>query len=158
VIDLLERGRGAGTGVVLSGQSAVALGDEDERARLLAAASAQIVFRTPMPAELAALAGSERVAEAAWQAEEGDLTGRQTITMRARGRVDQDELRSSPTGIATIIAAGRKVRARIIRTAVAEDVTTRAVELLAGERPALPAAEQPPALPPDSAPPKELPA
>ena len=57
-IDLLERGRGAGTGVVLSGQSAVALGDEDDRARLLAAANAQIVFRTPQPAELAALAGS----------------------------------------------------------------------------------------------------
>jgi hypothetical protein len=156
-IDLLERGRGAGTGVVLAGQSAVALGDEDERARLLAAASAQIVFRTPMPAELAALAGSERVAEAAWQAEEGDLTGRQTITMRARGRVDQDELRSAPTGVATIISAGRKVRARIIRTAVAEDVTTRAVELVAGERDALPA-QQPRELPPDPAPPKELPA
>lgn len=45
-IDLLERGRGAGTGVVLAGQSAIALGDEDDRARLLAAASAQIVFRT----------------------------------------------------------------------------------------------------------------
>jgi hypothetical protein len=97
-IDLLERGRGAGTGVVLAGQSAVSLGDEDERARLLAAASAQIVFRTPMPAELAALAGSERVAEASWQAADGDLTGRQTITMRARGRIDQDQVRGARTG------------------------------------------------------------
>jgi hypothetical protein len=134
-IDLLERGRGAGTGVVLAAQSSVALGDEDERARLLAAASAVIGFRSPQPAELAQLAGSERVAEAAWQTEDGDLTGRQTITMRARGRVDQDELRSSPTGVATIIAAGRKVRARIIRTAIAPDVRTRAVELVAGEHP-----------------------
>jgi hypothetical protein len=50
-IDLLERGRGVGTGVVLAGQSAVALGDEDERARLLAAASTQIVFRTPQRGE-----------------------------------------------------------------------------------------------------------
>ena len=95
-IDLLERGRGAGTGVVLAGQSSAALGDEDERARLLAAASAVIAFRSPQPAELAALAGSERVAEAAWQAEDGDLTGRQTITMRARGRVDQDQVRGRP--------------------------------------------------------------
>jgi hypothetical protein len=62
-IDLLERGRGAGAGVTLSGQSAVALGSEEERARLLAAASAILLFRTPQPAELAALAGSERVAE-----------------------------------------------------------------------------------------------
>lgn len=68
-IDLLERGRGAGTGVILAGQSPAALGDEDEHARLLAAAaSAVIAFRSPQPAELAALAGSERVAEAAWQA------------------------------------------------------------------------------------------
>jgi hypothetical protein len=156
-IDLLERGRGAGTGVVLAGQSAVALGNEDERARLLAAASAQIVFRTPMPAELAALAGSERVAEAAWQVEAGELTDRQTITMRARGRVDQDQVRGARTGEAHIISAGRVARTRIIRTAVPEDVTTRAVELVAGERSALPA--QPPAeLPPDPTPPKELPA
>ena len=62
-IDLLERGRGAGTGVTLSGQSSAALGTEDERARLLAAASAILLFRTPQPSELAALAGTERVAE-----------------------------------------------------------------------------------------------
>jgi hypothetical protein len=143
VIDLLERGRGAGTGVVLAAQSSAALGDEDERARLLAAASAVIAFRSPQPAELAALAGSERVAEAAFAVEDGELTGRQTVTMRARARVDQDELRSAPTGVATIIAAGRKERARIIRTAIGEDVRTRAVELVAGEQPALPDREQP---------------
>jgi hypothetical protein len=95
-IDLLERGRGAGTGVVLAGQSSALPGDEDERARLLAAASAVIAFRSPQPVELAALAGSERDAEAAWQAQDGDLTGRQTITMRARGRVDQDAVRAPP--------------------------------------------------------------
>ena len=157
-IDLLERGRGAGTGVVLAGQSAVSLGDQDDRSRLLAAANAQIVFRTSQPAELAALAGSERVAEAAWQAEEGDLTGRQTITMRARGRVDQDQVRGARTGEAHIISAGRVARARIIRTAVPEDATTRAVELVAGERPALDA-QSAHELPPESAPPpKELPA
>jgi hypothetical protein len=157
-IDLLERGRGAGTGVILAGQSSAALGDEDERARLLAAASAVIAFRSPQPAELAALAGSERVAEAAWQAEDGDLTGRQTITMRARGRVDQDQVRAARTGEAHIIAAGRVVRARIIRTAIGDDTRTQAVELVGGERPALPATEAPAALPPDALPPKELPA
>jgi hypothetical protein len=141
-IDLLERGRGAGTGVVLAAQSSIALGDEDERARLLAAAAAVIAFRSPQPAELAALAGSERVAEAAFQAEDGDLTGRQTITMRARGRVDQDQVRGATTGEAHVIAAGRVARARIIRTAIDQDVRTRAVELVAGEHPALRAVEQ----------------
>jgi hypothetical protein len=48
-IDLLERGRGAGAGVTLSGQSSAALGSEEERARLLAAASAILLFRTRNP-------------------------------------------------------------------------------------------------------------
>jgi hypothetical protein len=158
-IDLLERGRGAGTGVVLSAQSSVALGDEDERARLLAAASAVIAFRSPQPAELAALAGSERVAEAAWQAEDGELTGRQTITMRARGRVDQDAVRGARTGEAHVIAAGRVARARIIRTAITPDVRTRAVELVAGEHPAALPTTAPTPLPArDPEDPEELPA
>jgi hypothetical protein len=157
-IDLLERGRGAGTGVILAGQSSAALWDEDERARLLAAASAVIAFRSPQPAELAALAGSERVAEAAWQAEDGDLTGRQTITMRARGRVDQDQVRAARPGEAHIIAAGRVARARIIRTAIPDGASTQALELVAGERTARPAAEQVPSALPDAVPPKELPA
>jgi hypothetical protein len=45
--------------------------------------------------------------------------------------------------VATIIAAGRKERARIIRTAIGDDVRTRAAELVAGEQPALPDREQP---------------
>jgi hypothetical protein len=79
--------------------------------------------------------------------------------MRARGRVDQDQVRGARTGEAHIISAGRVARARIIRTAVPSDATTRAVELVAGLRRALPAQPAPPELPPDPAPPpKELPA
>lgn len=77
-----------------------------------------ILFRSPMPAELATLAGSERVAEAAWQLDGEDMTGRSTVTMRARSRVDADRVRNAPTGVAEIIAAGRVERARIIRPAV----------------------------------------
>jgi hypothetical protein len=117
-----------------------------------------IAFRSPQPAELAALAGSERVAEAAWQAEDGDLTGRQTITMRARGRVDQDQVRAARPGKAHIIAAGRVARARIIRTAIPNDAHSQALELVADERPALPAQPSRVELPPDPLPPKELPA
>jgi hypothetical protein len=72
----------------LAGQSAVALGSEEERARLLAAASVILLFRTPQPSELAALAGTERVAEGAWQVDGEELTGRQTVTMRSLARVD----------------------------------------------------------------------
>jgi hypothetical protein len=62
-IDLLERGRGAGPASPSPGQSSAALGTEDERARPLAIASAILLFCTPQPSELAALAGTERVAE-----------------------------------------------------------------------------------------------
>jgi hypothetical protein len=115
-IDLLERGRGANAGVILAGQSTVALGNEEERARLLAAASAILLFRTPQPAELAALAGTTREAEAAWQVDDQELTGRSTITMRARARVDQDAVRQLPVGEADLIVRGVAERIRIIRT------------------------------------------
>ena len=130
-IDLLERGRGAGAGVILAGQSAVALGSEEERARLLAAASAILLFRTPQPSELAALAGTERVAEGAWQVDGEDLTGRQTVTMRARARVDQDQVRQLPTGEADLIVRGLAERVRIIKTNIPESVRTVARGLTA---------------------------
>jgi hypothetical protein len=63
-----HRGAGqvVGRWVLLSAQSAARLGSEPERERLLAASSAVVLFRSPMPAELAALAGSERTPEGAW--------------------------------------------------------------------------------------------
>jgi hypothetical protein len=131
VIDLLERGRGAGAGVTLSGQSSVALGSEEERARLLAAASAILLFRTPQPSEIAGLAGTERVAEGAWQVDGEELTGRQTITMRARARVDQDQVRRPPVGEADLIVRGLAERIRIIRTKVPGSVETVARGLTA---------------------------
>jgi hypothetical protein len=130
-IDLLERGRGAGTGVTLSGQSSAALGSDEERARLLAAASVILLFRTPQPSELAALAGTERVAEGAWQVDGEELTGRQTVTMRARARVDQDQVRQLPTGEADLIVRGLAERIRIIRTRIPESTETVARGLTA---------------------------
>jgi hypothetical protein len=139
-IDLLERGRGVGVGVVLAGQSSAALGDEDERSRLLAAASVILLFRTPQPVELAGLAGSERVADAAWQTDADDLTGRATVTMRSRARVDQDAVRQLPTGWAELIYRGVRELVRIIQTdadAIEPGLLAWARELVdAGEQPA----------------------
>ena len=130
-IDLLERGRGAGSGVTLSGQSSVALGPEEDRARLLAAANAVLQFRSPIPGEVAALAGSERVAEGTWQADGDDLTGRSTITVRARARVDQDRVRQLPTGEADLIVRGQVERIRVIRTAIPKAAAAQAQQLVA---------------------------
>jgi len=142
-IHLFERGRSAGVPIVLSGQSVSSLGDDTERDRLISTAGALVVFATPQPEELAKLAGSERVAEAAWQVEGGELTGRSTVTMRARGRVVPNLLRSLAPGEAVIVGAGRAEHMRVIRT------RTRTPQL------ALPAPEPPPALP-DPPHPKEL--
>jgi hypothetical protein len=103
-IDLLERGRGAGAGVVLAGQSAVALGSEEERARLLAAASAILLFRTPQPSELAALAGTERVVEGAWSTSDPQHVAdfdRATFTARARPASIRTRSASCRSGSAT---------------------------------------------------------
>jgi hypothetical protein len=91
---------GRRTGVTLSGQSSAALGTEDERARLLAIASAILLFCTPQPSELAALAGTERVARGLAGQRRG-ADGRQTITMRARARVDRTPWASSPPARST---------------------------------------------------------
>jgi hypothetical protein len=120
-LNLVERARSAGSGIVLAAQSAAGLGEQRERERLLAAASAVILFRSPMPAELAALAGSERVPEAAWQVEDGAVTGRATITEQHRARVDQDAIRAARTGEAAIIAAGRVERCIVLRAPKGED-------------------------------------
>ena len=70
----------------------------------------------PQPSELAAPAGTERVAEGAWQVDSEELTGRSTVTMRARARVDQDQVRQLPTGEADLILCGLAERVRIIKT------------------------------------------
>jgi hypothetical protein len=88
-----------------------------------------------MPAELAALAGSERVAEGAWQADGDDLTGRSTITVRARARVDQDRVRQLPTGEADLIVRGQVERIRIIRTAIPTAAAAQAQQLVAASGP-----------------------
>jgi hypothetical protein len=155
-IDLLERGRGAGAGVILAAQSAVALGNEEERARLLAAASAILLFRTPQPAELAALAGTERVAEGAYSFSDDLEPDRVTVTTRAKARVDQDAVRRLPTGEADLIVHGLAERVRIIRTRIPPELRKGLTELCAPaparpvegrEVPAPPAPRQEPSVP-----------
>ena len=87
------------------------------------AAAAVILFRSPMPAELAQLAGSEWVPEAAWQLDATSSPARCTITMRARSRIDADRVRTAPPG-------GRDHRRRIIRLQVPAETHARVKALL----------------------------
>jgi hypothetical protein len=72
----------------------------------------------PQPSELAALAGTERMAEGAWQVDGEELTGCSTVTMWARARVDQDQVRQLPTGEADLIVRALVERVRIIPPSV----------------------------------------
>ena len=83
------------TGVALSGQSSAALGTEDEQIRPLAIASAILLFCTPQSSELAALAGTERVAEGALQVDGEELmAGRRSPC--GQGPRRQDAVANSP--------------------------------------------------------------
>lgn len=115
-INLLERARGAGAGIVLAAQSADALGDPQEQARLEAASAAQILFRTPMPGPISQLAGTTRAWDAALQVQDGQLSGRSTLTERSHARVDQDAVRRLPNGHAYVISHGQQALVRVIRT------------------------------------------
>jgi hypothetical protein len=129
-----HRGAGqvVGRWVLLSAQSAAGLGSEPERERLLAASSAVVLFRSPMPAGVAALAGSERTPEGAWSFPGGtDIPpDRVTVTERHRARLDQDQVRAARVGEAQIIAAGRVEGTRIIQTAIPAETHSRVEALL----------------------------
>lgn len=85
----------------------------------------------PQPSELAALADTERMAEGAWQVDGEELTGCSTVTMRARARVDQDQVRQLPTGEADLIVRALVERVRIIYTNIPLSVRTVARGLTA---------------------------
>jgi hypothetical protein len=71
------------------------------------------------------------VAEGVWQVDGEELTGRQTITMRAWARVDQDAVHRLPTGEADLIVRGLAERVRMFRTRVPAAVETVAQSLTA---------------------------
>jgi hypothetical protein len=127
-------------GVLLSAQSAAGL----LRARTRAPPGRQlpvVLFRSPMPAEVAALAGSERTPEGAWSFPGGtDVPpNRVTVTERHRAQLDQDQVRAARVGEAQIIAAGRVERTRIIQTAIPAQTHSR-VEALLSHGPSRPLA------------------
>jgi hypothetical protein len=73
-IDLAERLRDAGVGVVFVVQSYEGLGDEHQAARLLGSSAALIVHRMPQPERLLAAAGTIWTPEQTWQLDQWGQT------------------------------------------------------------------------------------
>jgi hypothetical protein len=113
-IDLLERGRGSGAPVVLSGQSYRSLGDEDTRDRLVSAADALVLFGSATPDELVRLAGTVLQAEAVYATEDGVWSGKASVTHRHRAKVDANSARQLGVGEAIVISRGRAARMLVI--------------------------------------------
>jgi hypothetical protein len=78
-IDLAERLRDAGVGVVFVVRSYKGLGDEHQAARLLGSSAALIVHRMPQPERLLAAAGTIWTPEQTWQLDQWGPDGHASL-------------------------------------------------------------------------------
>ena len=115
-IDLAERLRDAGVGVVFVVQSYEGLGDEHQAARLLASSAALILHRMPQPERLLAAAGTIWTPEQTWQLDQWGPDGHASVRMQQRPLVDPDAVRRAKVGEAWIIAAGRSLHLQVAET------------------------------------------
>jgi hypothetical protein len=97
-IDLAERLRDAGVGVVFVVQSYEGLGDEHQAARLLGSSAALIVHRMPQPERLLAAAGTIWTPEQTWQLDQWGPDGHASVRMQQRPLVDPDAVRRAEVG------------------------------------------------------------
>jgi hypothetical protein len=115
-IDLAERLRDAGVGVVFVVQSYEGLGDEHQAARLLGSSAAVIVGRMPNPERLLAAAGSIWTPEQTWQLDQWGPSGQASLRMEQRPQIDPDAVRRAEVGEAWVIAAGRSLHLQVAET------------------------------------------
>jgi hypothetical protein len=113
-IDVMERGRSFQVPSLLSGQSYVSLGSPEEADRIVSAAATLALFASNSPDELARLGGSLQQAEMVWGVEDGRLSGRGSLTTRARSRVDANTIRALQPGQCVLVSGGRAEKAQII--------------------------------------------
>jgi hypothetical protein len=115
-IDLAERLRDAGVGVVFVVQSYEGLGDDHQAARLLGSSAALVVHRMPQPERLLAAAGTIWTPEQTWQLDQWGPDGHASLRMTQRPLVDPDAVRRAGVGEAWVIAAGRSLHLQVAET------------------------------------------
>ena len=113
---LLERLRSFGAGVIIAAQSIEGLHDDpNERARLLGAASTVIAHRLADPEPVAARAGTIKRAERSHQLDQVGATGGGSLRIQETYRIDPNDLRNLPPGVAWITTAGRAAKVAVTR-------------------------------------------
>jgi conjugal transfer pilus assembly protein TraD len=113
-VDLVERARASGVGVVLIGQTWASLGpDETIRNRLAGTVGTVILHQLKQPDEAASLAGTKWVMERTEQTHALDHTGLGSQRAGNRYVVHPDEVRGMRRGEAFIVNAGNALRVRV---------------------------------------------
>jgi len=114
---LVERLRSFGAGIVIAAQSPEGLHDDArEAARLLAAAATVIAHRVAGPDPVVTRAGTTRRAERSHQLDGTVATGAGSLRMQDAFRVDPNDLRSLPPGVAWIVHGGRAAKLAVTRS------------------------------------------
>jgi hypothetical protein len=114
-VDLVERVRSFGVGVVLIGQTWASLGPSDTiRERLAGTVGTVLIHQLKAPERLVALAGTERTVERTEQTDGVAPTGRASQHVARRFVVSPDAVRTLGCGEAVLItgATARRVRVR----------------------------------------------
>jgi hypothetical protein len=113
---LFERLRSFHAGVVLAAQSVEGLhDDEGERDRLLNSASTLIAHRLADPDPVVTRAGTIRRAERSHQLDPTGATGMGSLRLQDTYRIDPNDLRSLPPGVAWIVTGGRAAKVAMAR-------------------------------------------
>jgi len=113
-VDLVERARASGVGVVLIGQTWASLGaDETTRNRLAGTVGTVILHQLKQPDEAASLAGTKWVMERTEQTHALDHTGLGSQRAGNKYVVHPDDVRALGQGESFILSGGLAVRARI---------------------------------------------
>jgi hypothetical protein len=114
-IDLAERLRDVGVGVVFLAQSWEGFGPPELRERLLAACAALVVLGMDRPEPLLAAAGSVMVPEQSWQLDHHGPTGQARLGMVERPKVDPNAVRAAEVGECWVLSGGRYLHGQVVR-------------------------------------------
>jgi len=127
-VDLIERARTFGVGVVLVGQSWASLGrNEPTRQRLAGTVGTLIIHQLKQPSDVAALAGTEWTLERTEQTLTLDHTGLGSQRAGNRYLVHPDDVRRLGRGEAFIVNGGHAIRvaARMTNTPIGRTRSSR---------------------------------
>src|SRR5581483_679208 len=115
---LVERLRSFGAGIIIAAQSPEGLHDDAREAdRLLAAAATIIAHRVANPDPVVTRAGTIKRAERSHQLDGTAATGAGSLRMQDAYRIDPNDLRSLPPGVAWIVHGGQAAKVAVTRTA-----------------------------------------